>query len=176
LCNAESGIDDLGDIADGGGSLAIGEQGSGAWLIWQNILAEDDSYSGVPVTNEGSRLALSAVSTNTTTCMLVPSGPGNGLIIEADQTYGDTVILASANDKDFNDAKDILGKPLYSYDFDVPTDKYPNTFDRGWSDIETISWSAGVYVNLDKVSGKDLERLIEAVGRASVGIKAEYGK
>lgn len=178
LCSRASGVDDLGDIAGGGYSLAIGEPGSGAWLIWQNILVEDDSYASVPVTNEGGILALSAVSSDSTTCMLVPAGVGNGTVREADATFGDTVLLADANDKDFNDATDIAGKPLYEY-VDIPSGTYPQALQTGFfgSSVSTISWLAGVYVNTDKFPDqKQLAAFIQAVSRASVGIKAEFGK
>lgn len=174
LCSRESGVDDLGDIAGGKHSLAIGEPGSGAWLIWQNILAEDKSYESVPVTNEGGILALSAVATNTTTCMLQPAGLRNGTVNEADQLYGDQVVLADANDKDFNDATDINGKALYSYDYDIPGKAYPKSFNY-WGGTETISWQAGVYVNTELVDNKTLAKLIQAVSRAATGIRAEYG-
>lgn len=174
LCSKDSGVDDLGDIAGGKYSLAIGEPGSGAWLIWQNIITEDKSYESVPVTNEGGILALSAVATNTTTCMLVPAGLRNGTVNEADQYYGDALVLADANDKDFNDATDINGKPLYSYSHNISGKVYPKSFNY-WSDVQTISWQAGVYVNTEKVSQKELSTFIQAVSRAATGIRAEYG-
>ncbi|AZO32817.1 hypothetical protein EJ071_19370 [Mesorhizobium sp. M1B.F.Ca.ET.045.04.1.1] len=178
LCSKASGVDDLGDIADGGHSLAIGEPGSGAWLIWQNIIAEDDSYAKVPVTNEGGIIALSAVASDVTTCMLVPSGLKNGTVMEADSNFGDSVVLADANDKDFNDATDITGKPLYTY-VDIPSGTYPNSLQTGLfgSSVSTISWLAGVYVNTDRFTDqKQLAAFIQAVARASAGIKAEYGQ
>lgn len=177
LCGKESGVDDLGDLESDPSkySIAIGEQGSGAWLIWQNLVAEDEDYGEIPVSNEGGVLALSSVSSGNTTCMLVPAGAPNGTVSEADSVYGDTVVIAGANDKDFNDAQDIKGKPLYEYR-DIPTEKYPNSFNY-WSDVSTISWLAGVYVNTDQFSdNKKLSKFIEAANRAAGGIKAQYGK
>jgi len=177
LCSKGSGVDDLGDIADGGYSIAIGEPGSGAWLIWQNIITEDDSYADVPVTNDGGSIALAAVASDTTTCMLVPAGLKNGIVNEADAYYGDAVVLAEANDKDFNDATDIAGKPLYEYS-DIPSRTYGTSLQTGLlgSSVSTISWLAGVYANSDRLSDKrQLSGFIQAVGRASTGIKAEFG-
>ncbi len=178
LCSKASGVDDLGDIAGGKYSLAIGEPGSGAWLIWQNIIVEDESYASVPVTNEGGILALSAVASDSTTCMLVPAGLGNGTVMEADTSFGDSVVLADANDRDFDDALDIAGKPLYAY-VSIPSGTYPRSLQTGFfgSKVSTISWLAGVYVNTERFPDqKKLSAFIQAVSRASVGIKAEFGK
>lgn len=178
LCSKGSGLDDLGDIVGAKGSVAIGEPGSGAWLIWQNIIAEDDSYGSVPISNEGGDLALSAVASDVTTCMLVPAGLHNGLVNEADDLYGDSVTLSDANDKDFNDAKDIDGKTLYEY-VDIPSGTYGKSLQTGLfgSSVSTISWNAGVYVNTDRFAdSKTLSAFISATAKAAIGIKAEYGK
>ncbi|WP_331373807.1 TAXI family TRAP transporter solute-binding subunit [Sinorhizobium chiapasense] len=178
LCGAKSGVDDLSDLESDPGkySIAIGEPGSGAWLIWQNIIAEDEDYGKVPVRNEGGILALSAVSSGETTCMLVPAGLKNGTVMEADQTYGDTVILAGANDRDFNDATDIKGDALYQYQ-DIPAGTYPKALQSGWfTSSSTITWNAAVFVNTDRIDAKTLPAFVQTAARAAAGIKAEYGK
>lgn len=178
LCSKPSGVDDLGDLSGTKDyTVAIGEEGSGAWLIWQNIVAEDDSYAGVPVSNEGGIIALSAVASDITTCMLVPAGLGNGTVTSADQSYAASIALVPANDKDFNDALDIRGKPLYQY-VDIPGKTYPN-LQSGFfgSSVSTISWRAGVYVNTDRIKdSKALSAFIQAVARATPGITAEFGQ
>ncbi len=42
-CGKNSGVDDIGDLENDPKkySIALGERGSGAWLIWQNFIAED---------------------------------------------------------------------------------------------------------------------------------------
>lgn len=179
LCSKESGVDDLGDLEGGkNGTLAIGEQGSGGWLLWQNLVAEDDGYSSVPLSNEGGILAISSVSSGMTACMLVPAGLGNGTVNEADISFGDTVRLVGANDKDFNDALGINGKPLYEYK-DLPAGTYKSNLQAGFwgNSVSTITWTAGVYVNVDRFTDKKLlSSFIQAVSRASLGIKAEYGR
>lgn len=177
LCSKESGVDALEDLAYDPAAyrLAIGELGSGGWLIWQNIVAEDEDYATVPVTNEGGVIALSAVSTNTATCMLVPAGLRNGIVNEADATYGDTVAIVDASDGDFNDATDVEGKKLYDF-ADIPGDTYEQSLQAGWGGgVETISWLASVYVNTDRIAAADLASFVKAVGRAAVGIRAEFG-
>ncbi|UXS01124.1 TAXI family TRAP transporter solute-binding subunit [Agrobacterium tumefaciens] len=177
LCGKKSGVDDLSDLPDDPAkySVAIGEPGSGAWLIWQNIIAEDESYGKVPVRNEGSTLALSAVSSGETTCMLVPAGLKNGTVNEADQIYGDTVLLAGAKDRDFDDATDIKGDPLYEYR-DIPKGTYPRSLQSGWfSSRSTISWPAAIFVNTDRIDSKTLTTFVQAAARAAQAVKAEYG-
>jgi TRAP-type uncharacterized transport system substrate-binding protein len=176
LCNKQSGVDDLGDLESAPDKyrIAIGEQGSGAWLVWQNLVSEDSDYGAVPVSNEGGIMALSSVSSGDTTCMLVPAGLKNGTVMEADSTFGDTIALVGANDKDFDDALDMKGQPLYEY-AKIPGDVYPKSFDY-WSDVKTISWLAGVYVNIDRVDQKSLATFIQAASRSASGIKAEFGK
>ncbi len=177
LCGKKSGVDDLSDLPDDPAkySIAIGEPGSGAWLIWQNIVAEDESYGKVPVRNEGGTLALSAVSSGETTCMLVPAGLKNGIVNEADQVYGDTVLLAGAKDRDFDDATDIKGDPLYEYR-DIPKGTYPRNLQSGWfSSRSTISWPAAIFVNTDRIDAKTLTTFVQAAARAAQAVKAEYG-
>lgn len=179
LFSNSSGVDDLGDISGSEKySLAIGEPGSGAWLVWQNIVAEDDSYAKVPVSNEGGILALSAVASGVTDGMLVPAGLGNGTVAAASERYSSSVALVPANDKDFNDAVDVRGKPLYTYK-DIPGKVYKQltcgTF--SCSSVSTISWRAGVYVNVDKFKDRRLlAQFADAVGRATPGIVSRFGE
>lgn len=177
LCNKESGVDDLGDLENDPDKyrIAIGEAGSGAWLIWQNLVSEDEDYGAVPVSNEGGILALASVSSGDATCMLVPAGLKNGTVMDADNNFGDTIALVGANDKDFDDATDIKGRPLYEY-AKIPGAAYPKSFDY-WSDVKTITWLAGVYVNTDRIADqKKLAAFVQAVSRAAPSVKAEFGK
>ncbi len=179
LFSKSSGVDDLGDISGSSKySLAIGEPGSGAWLIWQNIVAEDSSYAKVPVSNEGGILALSAVASGVTDGMLVPAGLGNGTVAAADERYASSIALVPANDKDFNDAVDVRGKPLYTYK-DIPKKIYRNmtcgTF--ACSTTATITWRAGVYVNIEKFKDRrTLAQFADAVGRATPAIVSRFGE
>lgn len=177
LCNKDSGVDDLGDLESDPAKykLAIGDEGSGAWLIWQNLIVEDEDYAAIPVSSEGGIMALSAIQSGDATCMLVPAGLKNGDVTEADNNFGDTVQLVGANDKDFDDAIDIKGQPLYTY-AKIPGSAYPTSFNY-WSDVSTISWLAGVYINPDRIKDKKvLTAFVHAATRAATTIKAEYGK
>ncbi|WP_159953165.1 TAXI family TRAP transporter solute-binding subunit [Rhizobium sp. 18065] len=176
LCNKESGVEDIGDLESDPAkySVAIGPPGSGAWLVWQNLIREDEDYKEIPTTSEDGILALTAVSTGQTTCLIVPAGLGNGTVGEADQTFGDTVALVGANDKDFDDAADMSGKPLYEY-AKIPGSAYPKSFDY-WNDVKTISWPATVYLSTEKVSREAQTAFATAAARAAPAIKASFGK
>jgi TRAP-type uncharacterized transport system substrate-binding protein len=177
LCSKESGISDLYELAgDSSKSVALGSQGSGAWLIWQNFIAEDKSYGDVQVTPEEGAIALSSVSSNTTTCMLVPAALGNATMLQADNDFGDQLTLSGANDKDFNDAANIDGKPLYKWQ-EIPSGSYPANLQGWFSSKDTVAWTAGVYVNNRYFDGnqKALEELITAVAKAKPAIKNTFG-
>lgn len=179
MCGKESGVDDIGDLENDPSkySVAIGGQGSGAWYVWQNMITEDEDYASIPTVNEGGSLALSSVASGTTSCMLVPAGLNNGTVNLADSTYSDSVDLVGVNDRDFDDAVDIKGKPMYEYrDIDGV---YKNLQCGSWScgDVSTLSWNAVVYVNINKMTdNRELDLFIRAVGQAGVQIKAKYGK
>lgn len=179
LCSKESKVDDLSDIAGRNDmSVALGNSGSGAWLIWQNFIAEDKSYEEVQVTDESGAIAMSAVATNTTTCALVPAAVVNSSVAQADVDFGDSIALVGANDKDFNDAENIDGKALYKWQA-IPSGSYPTNFQTGWfgSSIDTIAWQAGIYVNKDYFANnqKALEDLITAVAKSKPSIKNSFG-
>lgn len=179
ICNKESGVDDVGDLESDPKkySIAIGDVGSGAWYTWQNMITEDDDYSEVQTVAEGGALAAASVASGTATCMLVPAGLSNGTVNNIDATYSDTVALVGVNDRDFDDAVDIKGKPLYEYrDIDGV---YKNMQCGSWScdEVSTISWPATVFINTKKLTDKkELEAFINAVGKAGLNMKAKYGK
>lgn len=182
LCSKDSGVDDIGDLESdpkgNGYSIALGNVGSGSWLIWQNFVAEDADYGEVPVTTEVGPIALSSVANNQTTCVLAPAAIPAPLVSEADVNYGDGLILAGVNDSDFNDAVDAQGKPLYEF-MKIPSGTYANSLQAGWfSGAKTVSWTAKVYVNTERFDDrqKTLSSFITAVNRAKGSIQAKYGK
>lgn len=180
LCSKESGVTDIGDLENDpkghGWSIALGEPGSGAWLIWQNFVASDSDYGAVPVTTDSGVIALSSVANNQVTCMLQPAALGNSLVQNADDNFGDGLRLVGVNDRDFDSATDAQGKPLYVYD-KIPSGSYKKSLQGWWSGKSTVTWVAKVYVNADRVSDqKTLASLITAVARARPAIQAQYGK
>ncbi|ABS14264.1 C4-dicarboxylate ABC transporter substrate-binding protein [Brucella anthropi] len=180
LCSKDSGVSDIGDLESDpkghGYSIALGDQGSGAWLIWQNFVAEDSDYGEVPVKTEGDVIALAAVASNETTCVLQPAAIGNSLIRQADEQFGDGLTLVGVNDRDFDNATDPQGKPLYTY-AKIPSGTYPKSLQGWFSGKSTLTWFAKVYVNSDRFTDKkSLSAFITAVSRAKPAIQAQYGK
>jgi uncharacterized protein len=179
LCGKDSGVDDLSDLEDNPSSysVAIGLQGSGAWATWQNFIAEDEDYKEIPTTAESGIMALTSVATGTTTCAVITGGLGVGTVAEADATFGDTINLVGATDGDFDDATTLDGKDLYEFVKIPKTGAYPRTFDRTWSSVKTVSWSATLYVNTEKLSDKAVQKMFATAGaRAANTIRAKYGK
>ena len=135
------------------------------------------SYGEVQVTNEEGAIAMASVASNTTSCMLVPAALGNATVSQADQDFGDQVSLVGANDKDFNDAETIDGKPLYKWQ-SIPAGTYPTNLQGTWfGSSDTIAWQAGIYVNTTYFNNnqKALEDLITAIAKSKPAIKKTFG-
>lgn len=177
VCGKNSGIDDLGDLENDAKAhtIAVGEDGSGTSLVWKNLITEDEDYADVRTIQEGGISALSQVATGDVDCALVTGGLGMGVINDADSMYADTVALVGANDKDFNDALGIDGKPLYEY---AKIDGVYKNLQCGWTcdSVSTLSWNARVWAVTEKMDKKTLEAFTRAVAQASVVIKGKYGK
>lgn len=175
LCNKASGYDDIGQL--GGHTdvkLAVGENGSGAYLVWDNFVYEDSSYKDVPTVPLSGMDAVAAVANGDATCMLVPAGVPNKTVMDADELFGDQLVLAGVNDKDFNDATDVDGKPLYEYS-KIPSGSYPKNLQGWWSSKSTISWKAGFWVNTQRIDPKLKSKLITAVARTRPWAQATFG-
>ena len=98
-------------------------------------------------------------------------------VAQADADFGDQMTLAGANDRDFNDATTVDGKPLYKWQ-SIPSGTYPANLQSGWFTSEdTIAWQAGIYVNTEyfQDNQKALEELITAVAKAKPAIKNTFG-
>lgn len=180
LCSKDSGVKDIGDLEShpkqNGYSIALGDVGSGAWLIWQNFVAQDSDYGEVPIRNESGVVALASVAANETTCVLVPAALGNSTVRQADEQFGDGLRLVGVNDRDFDNATDPQGKALYVYD-KIPSGTYPKSLQGWWSSKSTVTWLAKVYINTERFTDqKALAAFITAVARARPAIQAQYGK
>lgn len=185
VCNGELDFDDLSDL-EGTNKypIAIGEEGSGAWSTWQSLLREDDGYASIPTTPESGILALSSVAEGSagggtgTACVLITAAVPTPTVVEADTTFaGKLKLLSMSGDKDFNDAVDLGGSPLYYWQ-DIPSGSYPNSLQNGWfTDVETIAWKSHIYANKEKFKGNDeaLAAIIRAVALTEPTINAAYG-
>lgn len=172
VCNKDSGVDDLSDLESGKYPLAVGKAGSGAWVMMQNIIQEDDGYKAVKLIDIGGIRAAAAVADGTeTACLLSITGLGSSSIAKIDTRFGDRVILASTTgDGDFNDAQDPKGNALYEWD-EIPAKTYPNALQNGmFSSVKTISQRALLIANVNLADDDEVyEQLIEAYSMA-------YGK
>lgn len=180
ICSQESDVDALDDLEDLGSesSLILGDVGSGAWLVWSNIVFYDEDYAEVAVRNDTGTLALSTVASNDATCMLIPAALGNATVRKADVNYGDSLVLVEAQDKDFNDAEDGDGEALYTWAV-IPSRTYGQHLQSGiFSGVDTISWDAAVYINIQAFDGRDkeLDEFLDAVNKARPAILAEFNK
>ena len=178
LCGTDSGVNSLDDLEDDPKAykLGIGEDGSGGWLIWQNLTYEDDDYAEVPTRSESGSLALSGLASGELTCMLVPAGIYNKTTMQADRYYAGQIELVEAQDSDFNDATDAEGEKLYVFD-SIPGGTYANSMQTGiWSSVDTIAWDAAVYIRTDAFADhpKALEAVISAVSRARAEVLATF--
>ena len=177
LCGKNSGVDDIGDLESDPKkyTIALGGRGSGAWLIWQNLIAEDSDYASVRPTDESGDIALSSVSNDQTTCGLFPAALGNATVRSADEFYGDGLTLVGVTDRDFDDAPDAQGKPLYSYS-EIPSGTYKNSLQGWFSGKKTLTWLATVYINKDNLTDQtELKTFIRSVMKARTGIVATFG-
>lgn len=177
ICGRKSGVDNLSDLSGSKKySVALGNAGSGAWIIWENFKYEDASYAEVATVPQSGIDAVSAVANDEITCALVPAGLRNQTVMEADELFGEQLALVAATDKDFNDAVDIQGNPLYEFT-KIPSGTYERNLQGWFSGAKTISWQAGVYVNTSRLTdAKALSTLIKAVARARATIQQEFGQ
>lgn len=180
LCGTESGVDSLDDLEDDpkAYNLVVGEDGSGGWLLWQNLTYEDEDYGEVPTRSESGALALSGLASGELTCMLVPAGIRNKTTMQADRDYAGQIKLVEAQDYDFNDATDADGEKLYDFD-SIPSGVYTNSLQDGFfggPSVDTIAWDAGVYIRTDAFAEKPkaLEGFISAVSRARAEVLATF--
>jgi len=177
LCGKGTGVEDIGDLENDPKkySIALGAKGSGAWLIWQNFISEDDDYATVRTTDESGDIALSAISNDQTTCGLFPAALGNAAVRSADEFYGDGLALVGVNDRDFDDAVDPQGKLLYAYS-EIPSGTYKKSLQGWFSDKSTLTWLAKVYVNKEVVTDQaELKVLIRSVMKARPAIISNFG-
>jgi TRAP-type uncharacterized transport system substrate-binding protein len=176
ICNRAADIGELEDLEGSNEySVAVGAEGSGGWLIWQNFIAEDADYDAIVPKNLGGIDAIADVAAGNTTCMLQPAGLHNGTVNEANELFAEDVVLVQAQDKDFNDAVDHQGDPLYEFT-SIPGGTYPDIQDGMFgSSVDTISWLAAVYMNIDRVSEADRSNFIRAVANARKQAEAEFG-
>jgi len=144
-CNKESGVDRITDLRGKKDALVIlGAQGSGPWIFWNNLVAEDKTYEPVPtVVADTMKRAAATVESDPKACMVVISGLKSKSTLFLNDNYGDTLTLAKADDRDLKNVKNWAGKPLFTF-APIPEGTYPNIKPNGRRDIATVSMEAVV--------------------------------
>ena len=64
-------------------------------------------------------------------CMMFVAAPGSKRMMAVDALGKNKLVLAAADDWDFNDTKDPLGNLVYTF-ADMPKNTYPNLQPGGW--------------------------------------------
>ncbi len=172
ICNSRADIDSITDIEGNKGvSIAIGENGSGAWTTWTNWVNEDDDYADNPTLPLGGLAAIAKVATNPNVCALSIVGLGSPGMKEINDLYGDQVTLVDVDDSDFNDTKDRFGDKLYKFTEIDGNDYTQLTPDAMWGrgDVDTVSMRAKVFADATMPPTAQSE-LIRAVAQARPGI------
>lgn len=171
----KGGAESLSDLEGKNEKIAVGSPGSGAWLIWQNIVYQDSDYGTLIEEPVGGFEAANMVATGLAAAAIFPIGIDSPSMIEIDDLLGDGLQLAEADDGDFNDAVSPDGKQLYEF-VKLDGNRYPKLVSSYYSgSVETISWLAGVWANTDRVSRDDRGKLMRAVAKAKKEAVSQYG-
>lgn len=144
-CHKDADIDRITDLRGKKDALVVlGPRGSGSWIFWSNLVAEDKSYEPVPTTTADTmKRAAATVESDPKACMVVISGLRSKSTNFLNDNYAPTLRLARADDRDLKAVKDSAGKPLYSF-ADIPEDTYPAIKPNDRDEIETIAMEAVV--------------------------------
>jgi TRAP-type uncharacterized transport system substrate-binding protein len=181
FCGKKSGIKNLENLKGRKDvSIALGEAGkSGAWFLWQNWIKVDKGYADVVVSPKGGKDALNDVANGAVTCALVPAGLHAGTAQDADNLFGEDLILARIDGKAFTAPKDIDGSPLYE-SCEIPKGTYKGNLQasEGWfssSAVGTVCWHAAVYANNTKVDPDDNDALIWIAREGGKAVRKKFG-
>ncbi len=169
VCNAKLPGDDetlLEKGDEGSRTIAVGKQGSGSWVTWNNLVAEDDDYGRVtkPLFLGGTLAASKVADGAEADCLLYVAGLGSGYMHKLDANFGKDLRIRDFDDKDFNDAEDPKGNALYEF-ADLPRE-YPDGLQKPyWGANDTIRMRAIVVVNTAWAYADEerFEKLVDAL-------------
>lgn len=154
VCNKDAGIKSIkAMISDPKKySIALGQSGSGAWLVWGTFIDAVPQLKDVPVTPEDGALALTAVANNRVTCALFPEGLRGRWMNAANLQYSDKVRLIEDDVSQFGKVNDFQNHQMYKFT-KIPS-KFYNRLQTGFwgSAVGTVAWEAGVYINSERVT------------------------
>lgn len=144
-CHKDADIDRITDLRGKKDALVVlGPRGSGSWIFWSNLVAEDKKYEPVPTTTADTmKRAAATVESDPKACMVVISGLRSKSTNYLNDNYAPTLRLARADDRDLKSVKDAAGKPLYAF-AEIPEGTYPAIRPNDRDEIDTISMEAVV--------------------------------
>jgi uncharacterized protein len=142
VCNKASGIDEATDLEGTNAKIMIGKNGSGAAITWDNWVLEDSDYGTVETVYEApTGSGLLKLVNNTNQCALFVAGLGGKTMLDVDKAAAGSLVLADANDSDFNDSTDPQGNKIYTW-AEIPKKTYGNLQAGRWSAVDTVKQDA----------------------------------
>lgn len=174
VCSKASGVTSIKELISHPNkySVALGQNGSGAWLVWQSLTDASPNLKDVAPKPEDGALALTSVASNMTTCALFPEALRGRWMNAANAQYSDRVRLASDDVGAFAKVRDFQGNQMYSFD-KIPS-KFYDKLQTGFfgSSVGTISWEAGVFMNTDRVTDNNVvNELVSVILRARPAVQ-----
>jgi TRAP-type uncharacterized transport system substrate-binding protein len=122
--------------------IMIGKNGSGAAITWDNWVLEDSDYGTVETVYEApTGSGLLKLVNNTNQCALFVAGLGGKTMLDVDKATAGSLVLADANDNDFNDSTDPQGNKIYTW-AEIPKKTYGNLQAGRWSAVDTVKQDA----------------------------------
>jgi TRAP transporter TAXI family solute receptor len=126
ICNRKSKINRITQLTPAI-TVAIGPQGSGSSVTWESFKQSDEKlYGPIPTVPFGGLKAVEKVADGTEAqCMVFTSALKSSYVVnDIDTIHGNNLVLADADDNDFDNAKD-NNQPIYQRD-DIQYDTYSN--------------------------------------------------
>lgn len=126
IANRTADIMSVTDIDPSRHRIYVGPKGSGTAVTWDGLCEQDHSYRKIPIEYADYKTALAKVAQDPDALMLFAGGLNSPLIRGADQYSARTASLnlASVDDWDFNDKKDLNGNRIYTF-VEIDKGTYP---------------------------------------------------
>lgn len=154
ICNRKSNITRITQLSPAI-TVAIGPQGSGSSVTWESFKQSDEKlYGPIPTVPFGGLKAVEKTAEGTEAqCMIFTSALRSSYVVnDIDAIHGKNLVLADADDSDFDNAKD-ANQSIYSRE-EIPSDTYKGlqkgrgTF-GGLGSVSTVAVSAIIVTSAD---------------------------
>ena len=155
LCRRD-GYDQIGDAENSSSTVVlVGGESSGTAVLFANWQYESPGYKATTVLFSPSLTeAAGMVEGKQAHCLISAQGLGGKELADVDDANGDALRIVDTIDKDFNDAVNRLGDPLYEV-IDIDPTSYEVINDlatdiAGWdSNLTVVTWKAQLAVRSD---------------------------